>query len=339
MSVIENRSTFGDKFVKGLSAKVYELKNQVDQEYVMPFSSALGVETNAMTGLFKMRTTTQAREVVVGKAGVGQGSLTEEGSDYASDSRVSTYETEFRPKKRTNGITITEEQREDKIVDRKLDEAKDIMVGHKMDIVSDAFSIFNKAFTAQASLSNQFLTYYGDGKNFCSTIHPIKNSINSTTTQSNASSTGIALTETNLETGRTALRRQLGDRGRPMNIGSGSTILLVPDALEKQAIIIARSTKRSNVGNNDLNIYDGIVTVMSTKWINSQNGGSDTQWFLIDGQFSPIWFMERKAPTIDTYFTNSNKNFTIDIASRYQIGNVDFRGVWGSLGAGAAYSS
>ena len=339
MSVIETRSTLGDKFIKGLSAKVFELKNQVDQAYVMPFASALGVENNSMTGLFKMKNTDQAREVVTGKSGVGEGALTAEGADYASDSRVSTYETEFRPSKRTNGITITEEDREDRIVDRKLDQAKDLMVGHKMDIVQDAFSLFNKSFTAQASLASQFLTYYGDAKPLCSTLHPLKDSINSTTTQSNASATGIALTETNLETGRTAVRRQLGDRGRPMNIGSGGLILLVPDSLEKQAIITTRGTKRPNTANNDINIYDGIITVISTKWINAQNGGSDTQWFLIDGQSSPVWFMERNASRIRSYLTDSNKNFTVDIMSRYQIGNVDFRGVWGSKGDGAGYSA
>jgi hypothetical protein len=112
----------------------------------------------------------------------------------------------------------------------------------------------------------------------------------------------------------------------------------VPDSLEKQAVILAKGKLRPNTANNDINIYDGLVTVISTKWINSQNGGSDTQWFIIDALHSPLVFLNRVGITTSTYITDSNKNVTVDAFARYQIGNKDFRGIWGSLGAGAAYA-
>ena len=338
MPTIENRGTLGDKFIKGLSAKVFDIKNQADQAYSLGIDSALGVENNTFTSLFRSKTSDMARETMASKTGIGFAQITAEGEDYKSDSRVSGYETQFNFQKLTSGITITEENRDDQIVDSKLDELRDLIVGMKMTQDRDAFSILNNAFTAQASLPS-ILTFYGDGKPACSTLHPIKATTTANTTQSNASATGIALSDINLETGRTALRRQTDDKDLPSNIGSGRTILLVPDSLEKTAVQVTRSQLRAQTANNDLNIYrDGMVTVISTKWINSQNGGSDSQWFLVDSMNSPFVFFERKGISTSSYLTDSDKNFTTDISARYQVGNTDFRGVWGSLGGGAAYS-
>ena len=255
MSVIENRGTLGDKFVKGLSAKVKDIQLQVDQAYTNEITSALGVEKNKNTALFKHVKTDQARETYTGLTGIGYLQETAEGEDYKSDSRVSTYETQFNPKKKTTGITITEEDMDDRIVDRKLDEIFTIITSAKMTQDKDAWDFFNKGFTAQASLP-EHLTFYGDGVPAFSTKHPFKDSKSTNTTQSNASGSGIVLSDTNLETGRTALRRQTDDRDLPSAIGSGKLMLIVPDALEKQAVTICKSMLRSNTANNDMNIYN-----------------------------------------------------------------------------------
>ena len=339
MSFIETRATLGDRFVKGLNAKLLDIQNQADLAYSLAYPSALGVEENTYTSLFKEISSDQARETVASKTGVGYAALTAEGSDYNSDSRVAGYQTQFNPIKKTNSVTITEENRADGIVSSKLSEMKDLLIGMKQTINKDTFSIFNYAFTAQASLPAH-LTYYGDGTPMCSVIHPIKASTTSNTTQSNASAVGLPMTEINLETARTALRRQTDDKDLPMSIGSGRLVLLVPDSLEKAAVINTKSTQRANTANNDMNIYyDGLMTVISTKWINSQNGGSDTQWFVMDSMNSPLRFLNRESLKTSVYVIDSNKNVVTDIKTRYQIGNVDFRGCWGSLGAGAAYAA
>ena len=337
MAVIETRATLGDSFVKGLSAKLYDIKNQAEQAYTTAFSSALGVENNTFTQLFKTENSDQARETLSGKTGIGYATDTAEGADFASDSRVAGYTTQFNFRKLTNGITVTLEDREDQIVSRKLDQMQDLLVSAKMTMNRDAFSIFNNAFTAQASLSN-ILTYYGDGKPMCSTLHPIKATTTSNTTQSNASATSIALSEINLETGRQALRRQTDDKDLPCNIGGSNLILLVPDSLEKAAVTYTNGKLRPSTANNDINVYDGMITVISTKWINAQNGGSDTAWFLIDSLNSPLIYFNRKGITTDVYETKANKNVTMDYYTRYQVGNCDFRGIWGSQGTGGAYA-
>lgn len=338
MSTIENRGTLGDKFIQGISAKVFDIENQAADAYSLAMTSALGVENNTYTQLFRTLKSDKARETFASKTGVGYATDTPEGGDFAMDSRVSGYETQFNFRKLTNGITITLENREDRIVDSKLDELRDLLIGFKQTMNRDAFSIFNNAFTAQASLP-KILTYYGDGVPAASILHPIKATTTSNTTQSNASATSIALTETNLETGRTAIRRQTDDKDLPMNIGSGKLILVVPDALEKAAVTFTNGKLRPSTANNDINIYDGIMTVISSKWINSQNGGSDTAWFLIDSMKSPLVFFDRKGIKTDTYKVDANKATVVDAYARYQVGNTSFRGFWGSKGDGTSYSA
>jgi hypothetical protein len=263
--------------------------------------------------------------------------LTTEGQDYATDSRLPGYLTEFRFIKKTNSVEITEEEKDDRDNDLsdKFDEASDLLVGMKMEFDRSAFSVLNYGFTAQASLPAD-VTFYADGKPLFSVAHPRKDG---GAAQSNASGTGIILSETNLEVGRTALRRQVDDRGMPMNVGSGRLILLVPDSLEKAAQIIGKSVRRSGTANNDLNIYDGVVTVISTKWINSQNGGSDTAWYLIDSMKSPLIFFSRRGIRTSVYIDNKNKNTIYDISARWMVGNKNWRGTWASKGDGQAYAA
>jgi hypothetical protein len=80
------------------------------------------------------------------------------------------------------------------------------------------------------------------------------------------------------------------------------------------------------------------MPVMSTKWINSQNGGSDTAWFLIDTMYSPTIFYERRGIRSSVYVDNANKDTIYDASARWQVGNKDWRGIVGSKGDGAAYS-
>ncbi len=334
---VELRSSWGEGWISGLGAKFVEAQNQAEMAYSLGIKSALGVENNKATALFKEKKSTKAEETITSKTGVGYPRLTDEGEDYAMDSRLPGYKTVFSFIKKTNGVEITEEFKDDRDKDLqdKFDEGRDLNIGFMMEFDRSAFSAFNYAFTAQASLPSD-LTFYSDGVPLASTLHPRKDGGD---TQSNASATGLVLSDPNLEVARQALRRQLDDRGLPMAIGSGKLILLVPDSLEKTAAILANSTLRPNTANNDINIYDGIITVISTKWINSQNGGSDTQWFLIDSLFSPFIFYERQGIKTRIYVDNRNKNSIYDISARWQVGWKNWRGVWASKGDGAAYAS
>lgn len=335
--VVETRATWGDGWIKGYAAKFAEVENQADSAYSLGIDSALGVEANKFTRLFKERTSDKAQERMASKSGTGLPVLTSEGADFASDSRQPGYLTVFQFIKKTLSVEITLEARNDRENDleEKFNEARDLKISMMMDYDRTAFSIFNYAFTAQASLPS-YLTFYSDGKPMVSVAHTLKVTGG---TYSNASATGLPLTETNLEVARQALRRQTDDRGLPMDIGSGRLILLVPDSLEKTAQIITNSKLRSGMANNDLNIYDGIMTVISSKWLNSQQtNGSDTAWFLIDSMKSPFIFYKREDMVTSTFLDNKNKNLIHDIYARWQVGNKTWRGVWGSKGDNVAYT-
>jgi hypothetical protein len=337
MSTIENRSTLWDKFIKGLSAKLYDISSQVDMDYSLATVGSLWIQNNNGTWLFKTITSTDARITFGWISQIGDLVQTAEWANYASDSRISTYETQFDFVKYTSWIVITEEDRDDRVVDAKLSEARTLLVAWKRTMNKHMFDLFKKAFTAQASLPAH-LGFYWDGVPFCSTLHPIKGTWG---TQSNASATWLPLSEVNLETARVALMEQLWDKAwELLSFWTGNLILLVPPSLEKTAQIITNWVKRSWAANNDINIYDWIITVMSSKWLWAAWWGSDTAWYLIDSMFSPATLAVRRALNIwAPWIEPKNKNITIDISARYLVWNTDFRGVYWSKWAWAAYSS
>jgi len=329
----EVRGTWGAGIIAGYGAKLLEFENQADETYTE--ANPMGVESNKSTSIFKEKMTKKGRETINGKTGVNELSLTNEREDYANDDREPTYETQLNPKKFTGGVTISEELRDDADADieGELSAAKDLKVSYAMTVNRHKWSIQNYGFTAQASLPDH-LSFYGDGKAVYASDHPIKNSISSTTTQDNDST--VVFSETNLETGLLAVRNQLNDRGMLGAWGSGPMVLSVPIALEKTAKIITKSTKRSDTGNNDMNVYyDGSLTLVSTKWLGATaTGGSDTAWHLCDSMRSPFIFLNRRGYTPDTWIDPYNKDFRYDVSCRYIVGNKEWKGTWGSTGAG-----
>lgn len=168
----------------------------------------------------------------------------------------------------------------------------------------------------------------GDSQELCSTAHP---RADGGSTQSNASATGITLTEANLETGMLAMRGQLDDKG--MKIMAKADTLLVPPALEKTAWEIVNSPARSGTANNDANFYSGKLNVISWDYLTST-----TAWFLIDSSLHELTWFWRKRPEFkqDNSFDTGMALFKTQM--RVSHGFSDWRGVWGSKGDGSAYS-
>jgi hypothetical protein len=295
---------------------------------------------NKLTALAKKRTTDAALVHLVQKTGVNYLQTMEEGAAFNSDSRLLGYKTSIAVRDWSQSVSVTRNAIKDSDYRSQLDEFSDLTRAG-METMDKAFfdGIFNYAFTAQASLPT-WVTIYGDGKPQCSTLHPRKDG---GTAQSNASSTGITLTDDNLETARVALLRQLDDRGKPMNIGSTKLLLVVPTELEKQAIIITKSEKRSGTANNDVNIYDGPqFTVIASKWIGySGNPGSatTTSWFLVDPKTSKLFFLQRQGLETHRHIDPFSLTNTFFVDCRFAVGTGDWRGMWGSIGDGASYSS
>ena len=193
---------------------------------------------------------------------------------------------------------------------------------------SQAFSVFRNAF------STSYLSY-GDDKPLCSTNHTRPDG---GTAQSNASSTGITLTEANLETADLAVREVKDGRGNLLNFMGEKGLLLVPPALKKEALIITQSTLRSGTANNDLNYYLGNWDVLVSAWISEAAGGSDTAWFVILPNICGLVFIWREKPYTYVEMDKDNRNLEIFIWASFGYGWRWWYGIWGSKGDGAAYS-
>lgn len=168
----------------------------------------------------------------------------------------------------------------------------------------------------------------GDGVPLLSTIHPRSDGGSS---QSNADSSSLPLTETNYKTAKIAFRKQLDDRG--LKIDVVPTRIIVPIDLEDAANIIFNSKLRSNTADNDLNPYLNDVKIVPWIYLSST-----TAWFLEDTDQQQVCHYTREA----TNFKQDNM-FETDVAlfkvrERFSNGFDDWRGVYGSKGDSSAYS-
>ena len=288
-----------------------------------------------MTLLCKKITTNDQVVHFVQKTGMAYPTVFGEGAAIPADSRMLGYKTSMTPQYEGSSVTVTQRAIKDRDYNAQLDEFKDLGVTMMEKMDRDFFANFNNAFTAQSSLPS-FQYGYGDGKPFCSTLHPRKDG---GTVQSNASAAGITLTVDNLNTARNALLRQLDDRGKPVRVGSGKLILLVPVELETQAVEITKSIKRANTANNNVNVYDGVVTVVASKWLaESGTNGASTSWFLIDPSVAKLIFLLREGVQTHTATDANTLNKTFYGYGRWATGWTDWRGVWGTIGDGGVYS-
>lgn len=331
---IENSSTYGE-LERGVGVRFLEVFNQASNSYSNVIDNLMSQEGNKMTSLCKKISTNDQVVHFLQKTGLAYPTVFAEGAAIPSDSRILGYKTSMTPQLQGSSIVVTQRALKDRDYNSQLDEFKDLGVTMTEKMDRDFFGIFNNAFTAQSSLPS-YLFGYGDGKPLASTLHPRKDG---GTAQSNASAAGITLTVDNLNTARIALLRQLDDRGKPARVGSGKLILLVPTELEAQAVEITKSIKRANTANNNVNVYDGIVTVVASKWIaETGTNGVATQWHLIDPQVAKLLFVLREGVQTHTATDANTLNKTFYAYDRTCAGWTDWRGTWHSKGDAQVYS-
>lgn len=185
-----------------------------------------------------------------------------------------------------------------------------------------AANVFNRAFN----------TSYvgGDAKPLCSVSHP---RADAGTAQSNASATGVTLTEANYITLKLAMRKLLDHKG--MKIDVRPDTVLIPVDLEHTANIIFGSNLRSGTADNDLNPVKNDVKIVSWLYMD----GSTTQWFLLDTEQTELkWFWRDRAEfKQDEIFETDTAVFKV--RERFSNGFSAWEGVYGSKGDASAYAS
>lgn len=275
-----------------------------------------------MPSIFNVLSSSKDQETDSATTGFGRMEETGELGALSYEDPLKMYNTVYRHLKYTKGFKVSQELLEDdqhNVISR-LPRALAKSVVYTTEYW--AASVFNNGF-------NTAYTSYGDGKPLFSTLHPRADGGSS---QSNASATGIALTEPNLETGLVAFGNQLNDKG--MITSSMVDKLIVPLALQKQAAILTKSEYKPGSANNDVNVYNGAMTPIVWKYLTSS-----TAWFLQDsGEHLLNWFW-RIRPEFKSDMSFDNDASLHKVRIRFSFGWSDWRAMWGSKGDAAAYSS
>lgn len=271
--------------------------------------------------IFHVESSNEQDEKDSAVSGFGYFSETGEGGNLAYEDPAQMYDVAYTHKKYTKGFKISEEMYEDdlyRIMNRKPGQL--------------ALAARRTAeYYAASVLNNAFSTSYqgGDAKPLCSTSHP---RADGGTAQSNASSTSVALNETNLDTGIQAIEGQVDDKG--MKIGVEAKTLVTGRALRKTGAILLDSDGRPETADNDLNYYRGLgMRQVSWHYLTSS-----TAWFLLDDMVHLLTWFWRVRPEFkqDNAFDTGMGLYKARM--RFSKGFSDWKGVWGSQGDASSFS-
>lgn len=271
--------------------------------------------------LFKVNESEKDTERDSSLAWFGLAVQTAEGAPIDYEDPVQGYDTTYTHLKYTKGFKITLEMVEDGLYGTMSKRPAALGRAMRRTAEDQASLVFRRAF------NTSYLG--GDGKVLCSTSHSRPDG---GTAQSNASSTSIALTEGNLETGVLAMRGQLDDKGQIIDVYPKT--LLVPKELRKTAHLIVDSPMRQGTADNDANVYKDEFTILDWLYLTSS-----TAWFLIDASTHELNWFWRRRPTFKSDELFDTEYAVYKATMRFSRGWSDWRGVWGSQGSGAAYSS
>lgn len=271
--------------------------------------------------IFNMLTSSKQDETDTGFTGFKLHTVKTENASLEYDDPIQMYDVTYVHDEYSLGFKVSEVLWEDdqyNVIKRK---ASQLGRSARRTQETSAVGVFNNSFVSTV--------LGGDAQELTSTVHPRSDA---GTAHSNASATGITLTESNVETGRIAARQQLDDRGLIIQVMPD--LLVVPVDLEKIAEIIVGSSSRPGTADNDLNFYRNKFQVVAWEYITTNN----TMWFLVDkSQHKLNWFWRiRNQFKNDSAFDSGALLFKSRM--RYSVGFSDWRGVWGSLGDGAAYA-
>lgn len=286
------------------------------------FNDAYQEEPEVYPQVMRVETSDKQDEKFSGVTGFGLFATTNEGGQVNYDDPIQMYDVTFTHVKYTKGFKVSEELVEDDQYNVIKGKPAQLARAARRTVETINANILNRAFSSSYADG-------GDSEELCSVSHDRSDG---GTAQSNASSTGITFGDANLETALLAARQQLDDRG--MNIQIMPDTLVVPIDLEKEANIIVNSNLRPGTADNDTNVYRGKFKVIGWEYITVNN----TIWFLLDKSQAQLLWLWRVKPEFkqDTTFDTGMALFK----SRFRgvAGWTDWRGVWGSLGDGAAYS-
>ncbi|NHZ84543.1 MAG: hypothetical protein GWP19_01510 [Planctomycetia bacterium] len=321
----ESRGTWTD-LVGGVGLEIAEVFDQGQEQYIPGISNLL-IKTNGEG----------AQRNFTGKTGAGRLKQFDDGDNIKETRRYKTYTTQVEYTNYAEYIEVTKNQIQDRDFSSELDEMKDLSISANFSQDEAGMQLFNGGYATTTAVNGYTMTWYGDGVPQFSTKHPTP--VPGQSVQSNASSTGIKFGDTNLETARVALTLQKTDDNIPTSLLGKMTIVL-PFHLDKTGQVITGSTLTPEDANNSINIYKGGGTDMITSpFLDSTYGGSDTAWSIIVPQRAKLYHEIRQTASLEQETNIKNKMVTFTVDARWANYSKDWRRSWGSKGDLASYSS
>ena len=178
-------------------------------------------------------------------------------------------------------------------------------------------------FEAAGNFINAFSSSFvgGDSVALCSASHPLPKG----GTASNTLATPMSLSETGIETMRSAMRKLPGSNGY-VQAGYDPKTLVVPEELWFRANRILKSEQQNDTANNAINVLKGMgITIASNRYLTST-----TNRFLVSDLDAGLRFIWRKKPMFRQHNTEDNYTATFSGVMRFSTGWSDWRDVYGS---------
>lgn len=320
----ETRGKWTD-LIPDVGLKISEVFDQGDIEY-----------QPGVFAILRQDSGTGAQKNYTGKTGFGPVAQFNDGDDIPTIQRYKTYTTQVIYTNYGGAVEVTKNTIEDRDFAQELGEMKDMSRAINYSVDQAGFQLFNGGFSISTTVNNYSMTWYGDGVPLFSNVHPTV--VPGASAQTNTSGTSIALSNDNLEIARLALELQQTDNGKALTM-VGKTTLIVPLNQEKTAKQQLESAFTPESSNNAVNIYRGMIDLMATKFLDSVNGGTNTQWFLVNQGVHKLYHDTRqeKRLEMDTNIRNKIVTFTVD--ARWADHAREWKGTWGSKGDGSTYNS
>jgi len=276
-----------------------------------------------------------AQKNYTGKTGFGEVQSFQDGDNVPTVERYKTYTTKVLYTNYGGAVEVTKNTIEDRDFDAELNEMKDLSRSINYSIDRSGFQLFNGGFGTTTTVNGYVITNYNDGKATFSTVHP--SVVPGASTQSNASSTGIALNHANIETGRLALELQQTDNGLALSM-VGKTTLITSLNNEKKGRESLESILTPESANNAINVYRGMVDLVTSKFLDTVNGGLNSQWFLVNMGVHQFYHVSRQEKRLEMDINIRNKVATFTVDARWANCAKEWKGTWASKGDLASYS-
>lgn len=322
--MIETTAKWGFQ-IPGVGLELLDFADQGDKQYTPGIFNVLNRDSG-----------TAGKKNREGKTTLSGSREFAEGAPIPSGQRDKTYLTEFVYSNYGDSIEMTKNLIEDNNYKSELDGFKDLSKEINYDQDKSGLQLFNGGFATTKSVNNYTMTWYGDAVPQFSTVHPTQSSFGAT--QSNASATGIVFNHDNYFTARLAVDKQEQDNGKALTM-AGKKQIIAPLDLEKKVKETLDSELIPESANNAINVYRGTTDLIMSKFLNSEQGGSASAWYVIVQGEHRLTQDIRQAKQLDQDQDVRTKTHIFTVDARW--GNVSWGwlATYGSKGDLAAYSS